>query len=64
MGNAPDPIPARGSLQLYNYQQKGTDALGDELGLAAILNKFESGLVCANAMIDITDEVRRFNQTK
>lgn len=39
------------------------DALGKEMGLAAIFNKFESGLVYASDAIDITDTViTRFNQ--
>jgi len=38
------------------------DALGKEMGLAAIFNKFESGLVYASDAIDITDTVVvRFN---
>ena len=38
------------------------DALGKEMGLAAIFNKFESGLVYASDAIDITDTViQRFN---
>jgi outer membrane protein len=38
------------------------DALGKEMGLAAIFNKFESGLVYASEAIDITDTVvKRFN---
>jgi outer membrane protein len=41
------------------------DALGAEMNLAAIFNKFESGLVFASDRIDITDEViKRFNATK
>jgi outer membrane protein len=38
------------------------DAIGKEMGLAAIFNKFESGLVYASDAIDITDTVIiRFN---
>ena len=38
------------------------DALGKEMGLAAIFNKFESGLVYASEAIDITPTViERFN---
>ncbi len=38
------------------------DAMGKEMGLAAIFNKFESGLVYASDAIDITDTViQRFN---
>jgi outer membrane protein len=38
------------------------DAMGKEMGLAAIFNKFESGLVYASDAIDITDTVvKRFN---
>lgn len=38
------------------------DGIGKEMGLAAIFNKFESGLVYASDAIDITDTViKRFN---
>ena len=38
------------------------DQMGKEMGLAAIFNKFESGLVYASDAIDITDTViKRFN---
>ena len=38
------------------------DGIGKEMGLAAIFNKFESGLVYASEAIDITDTViQRFN---
>jgi len=38
------------------------DALGKEMGLAVIFNKFESGLVYASEAIDITDTViQKFN---
>ncbi len=38
------------------------DTVGKEMGLAAIFNKFQSGLVYANNSIDITDAViTRFN---
>ena len=41
------------------------DALGKEMGLAAIFNKFESGLVYASEAIDITDTViKRFNEAQ
>jgi len=41
------------------------DALGKEMGLAAIFNKFESGLVYASDAIDITDTVvKRFNEAQ
>jgi outer membrane protein len=40
------------------------DALGKEMGIAAIFNKFESGLVYASDAIDVTDTViKRFNET-
>ena len=40
------------------------DALGKEMGIAAIFNKFESGLVYASEAIDITDTViKRFNDS-
>jgi outer membrane protein len=39
------------------------DGIGKEMGLAAIFNKFESGLVYASDAIDITDTVvKRFNE--
>jgi outer membrane protein len=39
------------------------DGIGKEMGLAAIFNKFESGLVYASEAIDITDTViKRFNE--
>jgi outer membrane protein len=39
------------------------DAIGKEMGLAAIFNKFESGLVYAADAIDITETVvKRFNE--
>ena len=38
------------------------DAIGKEMGIAAIFNKFESGLVYASEAIDITDTViKKFN---
>jgi outer membrane protein len=38
------------------------DSIGKEMGLAAIFNKFESGLVYASEAIDITDSViKRFD---
>jgi outer membrane protein len=38
------------------------DGIGKEMGLAAIFNKFESGMVYASDAIDITDTViQRFN---
>ena len=40
------------------------DAVGKEMGLAVIFNKFESGLVYASDAIDITDTVvKKFNET-
>jgi outer membrane protein len=40
------------------------DSIGQEMGLAAIFNKFESGLVYASDAIDITDSViKRFDAT-
>jgi outer membrane protein len=39
------------------------DGIGKEMGLAAIFNKFESGLVYASDAIDITETViKRFNE--
>lgn len=39
------------------------DSIGKEMGLAAIFNKYESGLIYASEAIDITDTVvKRFNE--
>lgn len=39
------------------------DAIGKEMGIAVIFNKFESGLVYASEAIDITDSVvKKFNE--
>ena len=49
---------------LENKIKPVIDAIGKEMGLAAIFNKFESGLVYAADAIDITDTVvKRFNET-
>jgi outer membrane protein len=41
------------------------DTIGKEMGLAAIFNKFESGLVYASDAVDITDTViKRFNEAQ
>jgi len=41
------------------------DTIGKEMGLAAIFNKFESGLIYASDAIDITDVViKRFNESQ
>ncbi|HEV2721119.1 MAG TPA: OmpH family outer membrane protein [Thermoanaerobaculia bacterium] len=41
------------------------DQIGKEMGLAAIFNKFESGLIYASEAIDITDLViKRFNDNQ
>ena len=41
------------------------DQIGKEMGLAAIFNKFESGLIYASDAIDITDAVvKRFNDAQ
>ena len=41
------------------------DQIGKEMGLAAIFNKFESGLIYASDAIDITDMVvKRFNDAQ
>jgi Skp family chaperone for outer membrane proteins len=44
-------------LDLENKIKPVIDAVGKEMGLAAIFNKFESGLVYASDAIDITDTV-------
>jgi len=49
-------------LALENKIKPVIDQIGKEMGLAAIFNKFESGLVYASDAIDITDAViKRFN---
>ena len=49
-------------LALENKIKPVIDQIGKEMGLAAIFNKFESGLVYASDAIDITDVVlKRFN---
>ena len=54
----------RALADLENKIKPVIDTLGKEMGLAAIFNKFESGLVYASDAIDITDTVvARFNQT-
>ena len=50
-------------LELNNRIMPVVDQVGKEMGLAAIFNKFESGLVYASDAIDITDTViKRFNE--
>ena len=50
-------------MALQNRITPVIDALGKEMGLAAIFNKFESGLIYASDAIDITDVVvKRFNE--
>ena len=52
----------RAMQDLDNKLKPLVDAIGKEMGLAAIFNKFESGLIYASDAIDITDTViRRFN---
>ena len=49
-------------LELENKIKPVIDSIGKEMGLAAIFNKFESGLVYASEAIDITEPVIvRFN---
>jgi outer membrane protein len=58
MGEARD----RALMELEGKIKPVIDSLGKEMGLAAIFNKFESGLVYASEAIDITDSViKRFN---
>jgi len=48
---------------LENKIKPVIDSIGKEMGLAAIFNKFESGLVYASDAIDITDTViKRFSE--
>lgn len=52
----------RALLELEGKIKPVIDQIGKEMGLAAIFNKFESGLVYASDAIDITDTViQRFN---
>ena len=49
-------------LDLENRIKPVIDGIGKEMGLAAIFNKYESGLVYASEAIDITETViQRFN---
>jgi outer membrane protein len=51
--------------ELDNKIKPIIDGLGKEMGLAAIFNKFESGLIYASDAIDITDTVvKRFNESQ
>ena len=53
----------RALLELEGKIKPVIDGIGKEMGLAAIFNKFESGLVYASDAIDITDSViKRFNE--
>ena len=61
MGEARD----RALLDLENKIKPVIDSIGKEMGLAAIFNKFESGLVYASDAIDITEPVIvRFNNAQ
>ena len=52
----------RALMELETKIKPVIDQIGKEMGLAAIFNKFESGLVYASDAIDITDTViQRFN---
>jgi len=60
MGEARD----RALMELEGKIKPVIDSIGKEMGLAAIFNKFESGLVYASDAIDITDTViKRFNDS-
>jgi outer membrane protein len=53
----------RALADLDNKIKPVIDSIGKEMGLAAIFNKFESGLIYASEAIDITDTViKRFNE--
>ncbi len=61
MGEARD----KALLELEGKIKPVIDQIGKEMGLAAIFNKFESGLVYASDAIDITDVVlKRFNDAE
>ena len=52
-------------LDINNKIMPLVDQVGKEMGLAAIFNKFESGLIYASEAIDITDVViKRFNDAQ
>ena len=71
-----NPIPSRptySGLPVLHYTgpekvkkiMPVVDQIGKEMGLAAIFNKFESGLIYASDAIDITDVViKRFNDAQ
>ena len=55
----------RALLELENKIKPVIDGIGKEMGLAAIFNKYESGLVYASDAIDITESViQRFNSAQ
>ncbi len=61
LGEARDRVMA----ELNQKIMPVVDQIGKEMGLAAIFNKFESGLIYASEAIDITDVViKRFNDTQ
>jgi len=61
LGEARDRVMA----ELNQKIMPVVDQIGKEMGLAAIFNKFESGLIYASDAIDITDVViKRFNDAQ
>jgi outer membrane protein len=61
LGEARDRVMA----ELNQKIMPVVDQIGKEMGLAAIFNKFESGLIYASDAIDITDTViKRFNDAQ
>ena len=61
LGEARDRVMA----ELNQKIMPVVDQMGKEMGLAAIFNKFESGLIYASEAIDITDVViKRFNDAQ
>ena len=61
LGEARDRVMA----ELNQKIMPVVDQIGKEMGLAAIFNKFESGLIYASEAIDITDVViKRFNDAQ
>ena len=61
LGEARDRVMA----ELNQKIMPVVDQMGKEMGLAAIFNKFESGLIYASDAIDITDVViKRFNDAQ
>lgn len=61
LGEAQDRVMAELNTKIMPV----VDQIGKEMGLAAIFNKYQSGLIYASEAIDITDVViKRFNENQ